>query len=60
MLIGAPNSKHGEELNRDYYAAAQEPKTLWEIPEASHVGGIDARPAQYERRVVGFFDDALR
>ena len=59
MLIGAPNSKHGEELNRDYYAAAKEPKTLWEIPEASHVGGIDARPAEYERRVVGFFDDAL-
>jgi hypothetical protein len=59
MLIGAPNSKHGEQLNRDYYAAAKEPKTLWEIPEASHVGGIDARPAEYERRVVGFFDDAL-
>jgi hypothetical protein len=25
-----------------------------------HMGDIDARPAQYERRVVGFFDDALR
>jgi MYXO-CTERM domain-containing protein len=60
MLIAAPNSNHGEELNRGFYAAAQSPKTLWEIPEASHVGGIDARPKQYERRVVGFFDDALR
>ena len=60
MLIGAPNSKHGEELNRDYYAAAHEPRTLWEIPEASHVGGIDARPEEYERRVTAFFDDALR
>jgi uncharacterized protein len=59
MFIAAPNSKHGEELNRRYYAAAQEPKTLWEIPESKHTGGIDARPAQYERRVVGFFDDAL-
>ena len=59
MLIAAPNSKHGEELNRNYYAAAKEPKTLWEIPEASHVGGLDARPREYERRVVSFFDDAL-
>jgi uncharacterized protein len=59
MLIAAPNSKNGEKLNRRYYAAAQEPKTLWEIPESKHVGGIDARPREYERRVVGFFDDAL-
>jgi uncharacterized protein len=59
MFIAAPNSKHGEKLNRRYYAAAQEPKTLWEIPESKHTGGIDARPAEYERRVVGFFDDAL-
>ena len=35
------------------------PKTLWEIPGAGHVGGIRAQPAEYERRVVGFFDDAL-
>jgi uncharacterized protein len=60
MLIAAPNSKNGEKLNRRYYAAAQEPKTLWEIPESKHTGGIDARPREYERRVVGFFDDALR
>jgi poly(3-hydroxybutyrate) depolymerase len=60
MLIAAPNSGHGEELNRGYYAAAREPKTLWELPESGHVGAMEARPAEYERRVVGFFDDALR
>ena len=59
MLIAAPNSNHGEELNRTYYAAAREPKTLWEIPESGHVGGMEARPVEYERRVVRFFDDAL-
>jgi uncharacterized protein len=59
MLIAAPNSPNGEKLNRGYYAAAHEPKTLWEIPESKHTGGIDARPEEYERRVVGFFDDAL-
>ena len=32
---------------------------LWEIPEAHHVGGLQARPEEYERRVVGFFDEAL-
>ena len=60
MLIAAPNSKNGEKLNRGYYAAAREPKALWEIPESKHTGGMDARPVQYERRVVGFFDDSLR
>lgn len=49
-----------EVLNPIYHRAAQEPKELWEIPEASHTGGLTARPAEYERRVVGFFDRALR
>ena len=44
--------------NPDYYRAARAPKALWEIPEAHHVGGFEARP-QYEYRVVGFFDRAL-
>ena len=60
MLIAAPNSNNGEKLNRDYYAAAREPKTLWEIPESKHTGGLEARPREYERRVVGFFEEALR
>ena len=28
-------------------------------PTAGHVGGIEARPEEYERRVIAFFDDAL-
>jgi uncharacterized protein len=59
FLIAAPNAPTGEDLNRGYYAAAGEPKTLWEIPESGHVGGLSARPAEYERRVTRFFDDAL-
>jgi dienelactone hydrolase len=59
FLISATHGSGGEELNSVYYAAAGEPKTWWEIPDASHTGGIDARPDEYERRVVGFFDDAL-
>jgi uncharacterized protein len=59
FLIAAPNAPTGEDLNRGYYRAAGQPKTLWEIPESGHVGGLEARPAEYERRVIGFFDAAL-
>ncbi len=59
LLIAAPNAPTGEELNRGYHAAAGDNSTLWEIPESKHVGGLAARPAEYERRVVGFFDEAL-
>ena len=59
LLIAAPNSGNGEDLNRGFFKAAGEPKTLWEIPESKHVGGLAARPQEYERRVIGFFDEAL-
>ena len=59
LLIAAPNSPNGERLNRGFAAAAGDSATLWEIPEAGHVGGQAARPQEYERRVIGFFDDAL-
>jgi uncharacterized protein len=59
LLIAAPNSPNGEDLNVQYHAAASEPKELWEIPESRHTGGIDARPDEYERRVVGFFDRSI-
>jgi fermentation-respiration switch protein FrsA (DUF1100 family) len=45
--------------NDGFYAAAGEPKAIWEVPGAGHIGGIDAQPNEYERRVIGFFDAAL-
>jgi hypothetical protein len=59
FLIAAPNAPTGEDLNRGYYRAAGRPKILWEIPESKHVGGLEARPREYERRVVAFFDREL-
>jgi hypothetical protein len=59
FLIEAGKGVDSEALNPAFYAAAREPKTLWQIPEAGHVAGIRARPAEYERRVTGFFDSAL-
>ena len=34
--------------------------TLWLVPEADHGTYFDTVPAEYEARVVGFFDRALR
>ena len=59
FLIFAGKGQGGEDRNPDYYAAARQPKQLWEIPEAGHTGGLATRPAEYERRVVAFFDQYL-
>ena len=59
FFIYAGHGAGGEEYNPDYYAAAAAPKALWTIPEAGHTGGFQARPREYERRVMGFFDRAL-
>jgi fermentation-respiration switch protein FrsA (DUF1100 family) len=42
-----------------FYAAASGPKEIWEVPGSDHIGGVDAQPLEYERRVVGFFDRTL-
>ena len=59
LLIYSGQGGGGEELNPDYYRAASDPKTLWKISEATHVGGLEARPREYEQRVTSFFDRAL-
>jgi dienelactone hydrolase len=59
LLIEAGHGQGGEQLNALYRRLARGPATLWRIPEADHTGGLEARPAEYERRVVGFFDRAL-
>jgi uncharacterized protein len=61
LLIYATEGTGGEEhrANRAFYRAARQPKAIWEIPEAGHVGGLEARPREYEQRVTRFFDRAL-
>ena len=44
----------------DFYDAAREPKQIWEVPNGQHIAGITTEPAEYERRVIGFFDKYLR
>jgi hypothetical protein len=59
FLIYAERGQGGEELSADFYAAAGDPKNLWKT-DSGHTGGYDADPQEYERRVVQFFDGALR
>jgi uncharacterized protein len=60
LLIYAEPGMGGEDTRQPkYYAAAGEPKGIWKVPGSAHTGGIDARPKEYERRVIAFFDRAL-
>jgi uncharacterized protein len=62
FVIYAPDIAAGEErrFNTAFYRAAKEPKAIWGVPGAGHVGAQDARPREYEERVTRFFDRALR
>ncbi len=60
FLIHADPGLGGENTRGPiYYAAARGPKAIWRVPGSKHTGGMDARPAEYERRVTDFFDRAL-
>jgi dienelactone hydrolase len=48
-----------EKPNKGLYAAAAEPKQIWEVPNGQHIAGITTEPAEYERRVIGFLDREL-
>jgi hypothetical protein len=59
LLVRGLAGNADETLNRVYRDAGGRTASLWEIPGARHTGGISAAPAEYERRVVGFFDRTL-
>ena len=45
--------------NRAYFAAAGEPRTLWEPSATGHIAALETHPDEYEQRVVGFLDRTL-
>jgi uncharacterized protein len=59
FIYGERDQDNVRDLTPSYYAAAGEPKAIWEVPGASHTGGIDVHPREYEERVIAFFDHAL-
>ena len=56
--------EHGQPAERPanhaFYAAARGHKAIWEVPGSGHIGGTEAQPAEYERRITGFFDRWLK
>jgi len=58
LLIWATDGG-AETMNPTYFHLAQGPKSIWGIPEIGHMGGITARPKEYERRVIAFLEGAL-
>jgi hypothetical protein len=32
---------------------------MWKVPGSGHTGGIEAQPAEFERRVIEFLDRSL-
>ena len=59
LLIASGNAQRESDVNRLYAEAAREPVDFWDIPDGTHTAAVRERPAEYERRVVGFFDRAL-
>jgi uncharacterized protein len=58
FFIYARHGQGGEDNNPAYYRAARGQKQLWKV-DTTHTHGLTARPQEYERRVVGFFDRTL-
>jgi len=53
-------SGHGAESTPTEPTATRRARAqLWLIPEAAHTGGLKSRPAEYERRTIGFLDRAI-
>jgi uncharacterized protein len=61
FFVYGENGQGGTETkpNRGFHHAAREPKQIWEVPNGQHIAGITTKPEEYERRVIGFLDDAL-
>jgi hypothetical protein len=59
FVYGEGGQPAEEPANTGFYKVKDGAKEIWEVPGSGHIGGIDARPKDYERRVVGFFDRTL-
>ena len=60
LLISAGSEKSAEyRIVTAYYAAANDPKTMWEIPEATHGGGLKTQPDEYRENVLTFMNEFL-
>ena len=58
LLISSADAPN-EHLADPYAELAGEPSEPWAVPGNHHIGGITEEPAEYERRVISFLDEAL-
>jgi hypothetical protein len=59
LLIQATHGNVDEVLNEVYEARGGPSSERWPVAEGGHTDALAALPAEYERRVIGFFDRAL-
>jgi hypothetical protein len=59
LIYAVPGIGEEDIRQPQFFAAAGEPKQIWRVPGSGHTGGLEAQPAQYERRVIEFLDGAL-
>ncbi len=59
IIQGMADSAIPADSAQRLYDAAGEPRRLWVEPGVEHMGVQNARPAEYERRVIEFFTAAL-
>jgi|YNPBryantNP2012_1023418.scaffolds.fasta_scaffold00845_3 fermentation-respiration switch protein FrsA (DUF1100 family) len=59
IIQGLADNVVPPESGRRLYDAAGEPKSLWSEPFLEHMSTMYVFPAEYERRVISFFDQAL-
>ncbi|MBN2331075.1 MAG: alpha/beta hydrolase [Candidatus Aenigmarchaeota archaeon] len=62
LLIIQGDSDHlvGLDDARLLYDMAEEPKELWLLDDTPHVAAFHTERTEYERRVIGFFDEHLK
>ena len=60
LLVAAGRVPEETPVARRYQRAGGSSVQVWKVPGAAHTGGLRKRPADYEKRTVGFLDEALR
>ncbi len=59
LLVAGMQNRGEARVLRGYAAAGGGHIILWEIAEAGHIGGWQARRNEYAEKVVAFFNHAL-
>jgi fermentation-respiration switch protein FrsA (DUF1100 family) len=59
LIYGSEDSLISPETADEMSAAACDPKQVWIVDGGGHTDTITLMPAEYENRVIAFFDDAL-